>query len=795
MRKLTILLICCAVHTTLLAQNKVQFILTDMAEHKRDSVFIAGSFNNWDSLRNEQYLLKDQGDGQLSITLSMPQGEILYKYHGGDWKSVEKSWWGFEVNNRLLSIDADKVVRDTVLEWRDLFLIDKWQVIRETNSDTTRVSLYSALAAAYGYNPDYYNMDSSMYYIQKVMSTVKSSKSSEELQNWSGYEAWVADARLINASVLHRLANYSQSLEELLEVLNSLDDIKYPQMAVETSMSIAETYMSMKDFTNALDYCYKARQFQTRLDTGDPDYIRLRNWLVGDLSTIFLSLSMGDSAYYYSKYLYRLGIENRLNDIQSFYHIAWAASLMGNYHYSHGDMDSAKYYYNKALTQKTPFRLDGMVLNYKGLALVYQKLGQLDSALFYAQSALQTIDQNESQVLAWSNNPSTYKAEILPIVAELYGSKNHLDKAYAYLQRSVKLKDSLFNEDKIRQFQNLTFNESLRKQQEAQKETEARQKYQSQLKIYGLIFGVASLFLVSTILFRNNNQKQKANKVLKDQKNKVENTLTELRLTQAQLIQSEKMASLGELTAGIAHEIQNPLNFVNNFSDVNTELIQELQEALNRGDHEEVKQVLKSLKENEEKIKIHGQRADGIVKGMLQHSRGSSDKKELTDINNLCDEYLRLSYHGLRAKDKTFNAKFESDFDPSIPKMNVVPQDLGRVILNLINNAFYAVGEKKRNESLAGLKDSQGLDEPAVTITTKNLGDKIEIRIKDNGNGIPDPIKEKIFQPFFTTKPSGKGTGLGLSLAYDIITKGHGGKIEVESEENSGTEFIISLHI
>ena len=253
---------------------------------------------------------------------------------------------------------------------------------------------------------------------------------------------------------------------------------------------------------------------------------------------------------------------------------------------------------------------------------------------------------------------------------------------------------------------------------------------------------------------------------LQEEKEKVESTLTELKSTQAQLIQSEKMASLGELTAGIAHEIQNPLNFVNNFSEVNTELVDDLEHEVDKGNLDGIKSIAKDIKENQQKINHHGKRAEEIVKGMLQHSRSSSGQKELTDINALCEEYLRLAYHGFRAKDKSFNAKFEIHLDPSLPKVNVVTQDIGRVILNLINNAFYAVSEKSRQT--ASVDDTVGRGNnysPTVTVSTKTKGDKIQILVTDNGNGIPQKVLDKIFQPFFTTKPTGQGTGLGLSLS------------------------------
>lgn len=274
---------------------------------------------------------------------------------------------------------------------------------------------------------------------------------------------------------------------------------------------------------------------------------------------------------------------------------------------------------------------------------------------------------------------------------------------------------------------------------------------------------------------------------LTKQKESLELALEELKTTQNQLIQAEKMASLGELTAGIAHEIQNPLNFVNNFSEVSVELCQELQEELDKEDFDKtyIAEILSDISQNQQKITHHGQRAASIVRGMLQHSRASNGQKELTDINALADEYLRLSYHGLRAKDKTFNADFKTDLDPNLSKIEVIPQDFGRVLLNIINNAFYAV-QQKAKLGIEGYK-------PTVNIITSKTDEDIIVKITDNGDGMPESVKTKIFQPFFTTKPTGQGTGLGLSLSYDIITKGHAGTLEVESTEGEGTTFIITL--
>jgi signal transduction histidine kinase len=316
------------------------------------------------------------------------------------------------------------------------------------------------------------------------------------------------------------------------------------------------------------------------------------------------------------------------------------------------------------------------------------------------------------------------------------------------------------------------------------------------VKIYTLLGGFAVLLLLAGMLWRNNKTKQRANILLQKQKEeiatqklKVEQSLQELELAQAQLIQSEKMASLGELTAGIAHEIQNPLNFINNFSEVSKELVEEIKQETDKGNSREVKIIADDVLANLEKVVHHGKRADAIVKGMLQHSRRSTGKTEPTDINALADEYLRLSYHGLRAKDNTFNVSVTTHFDESIGKIEVAPQDIGRVLLNLYNNAFYSVNEKKKRLQQQDLTDY----EPTVSVSTKKGHGKVEISVRDNGTGISQKVVGKIFQPFFTTKPTGEGTGLGLSLSYDIITKGHGGELKVDSKEGEYTTMVIHL--
>ena len=415
--------------------------------------------------------------------------------------------------------------------------------------------------------------------------------------------------------------------------------------------------------------------------------------------------------------------------------------------------------------------LKDVVDSYNSIAALYKERSETDSAIAYARKSLAL----EKQI----NYRGALDAALL--LSEVYEKQHRDDSALYYYKYAMGTKDSALSFAKVQQIQSIAFKEEI-KERERQQQAELQQtKYRGQVKIL-IVLGVAvTLLSIALTLWRTNRHKQKANALLQKKNTQIEQTLVQLRTTQTQLIQSEKMASLGELTAGIAHEIQNPLNFVNNFSEVNNELIEEMN---NEGDINEIKALANNIKQNNEKIAFHGKRADAIVKGMLQHSRTTSGQKEATDINALTDEYLRLAYHGMRARDKSNNAKFQTDFDNSLGKINIVSQEIGRVILNLINNAFYAVSEKAK-QNIVGY-------EPAVTVSVRKVRDRVELRVSDNGSGVPEKILGKIFQPFFTTKPTGQGTGLGLSLSYDII-KAHGGEIKVETKEGEGSEFIIQL--
>ena len=419
--------------------------------------------------------------------------------------------------------------------------------------------------------------------------------------------------------------------------------------------------------------------------------------------------------------------------------------------------------------------LDGLVRGYRDLARYYVAKENRDSSLYYAMKQLD-ISKRLGGVSALGYHIGV-SYESLYLVYQL---RNQFDSAYKYLALTQRTNDSI-NRSKIEslaEFQKLTLNEQQRLQN-AEKE---KVIYQNKVRTWFMLAGIGVLLLLAIIFYRNNRQKNKA-------KIKIEKAYDNLKSTQQQLIHSEKMASLGELTAGIAHEIQNPLNFVNNFSEVSNELVDEMNNELSKGDIDEAKLIAGDIKQNLEKINHHGKRADAIVKGMLQHSRSSNGQKESTDINALADEYLRLAYHGLKAKDRAFDVNVKTDFDNSMNKINVIPQDIGRVILNLINNAFYAVDEKKKHTSANA---AQNGFEPTVFVSTKKNNGNVEIRVRDNGNGIPQKVVDKIFQPFFTTKPTGQGTGLGLSLSYDIV-KAHGGELKVETKEGEGALFILQI--
>jgi len=633
-----------------------------------------------------------------------------------------------------------------------------------TKEDSTRVERLLLIAEAYEYNKP----DSGLFYASKAIQLA------QRLSYTSG-EAW---ACIRVGEVNWVLGDYAQSMQYDLRATSLFQQMKRPAGVSSMKTSIGNLYEELGDYQQALQYYFDSR----KMDEESPDDVRLMFPNVSmeamlalcDLyiATAYLDGNRLDSALFFA----RRGYMTERKVGKPWNNWSYPALVLGNVYLRRELLDSALFCY------RSTFKLSGqndLIDINNGIASIYRKLHEPDSCRYYAKMAFDSAQQIRYK------KGALQASELLSWVYE----KTNPSEAIRYYKINAAIKDSLYNQQKVSRVNFLVFAER-QKEQELQA---AQANYQNRLKIYGLL-AIAGIFvIIAWLLWRNNRHRQKAYTLLQRQKQetdrqraKTEAILQDLKATQTQLIQSEKMASLGELTAGIAHEMQNPLNFVNNFSDVNRELVDELQQGLKAGRVEEAIIISNDIRENEEKINHHGKRADAIVKGMLQHSRTSTGQKEPTDINKLADEYLRLAYQGFRAKDKYFNAKFETRFDPAVGKISIVPEEIGRVLLNLINNAFYAVNERAK-QAVPGY-------EATVIVGTRSLQDCIEISVKDNGNGIPQKILEKIFQPFFTTKPTGQGTGLGLSLAYDIV-RAHGGEIKVETNPGVGSQFIILIPV
>jgi two-component system, NtrC family, sensor kinase len=461
---------------------------------------------------------------------------------------------------------------------------------------------------------------------------------------------------------------------------------------------------------------------------------------------------------------------------------------MGLVNYKLGNNQKALGYYFEAIPEMLKENENSFLAeSYYEIGLIYEAKNQIDSSIYFAQKALPYFQGNVNL---------DFKTNTHFLLARLY-EKTNKNLSYEYYKKATILKNNLLKSENLRDIYNMNFIEKLH-----YKELETtKQAYQSKLKIIGLAALLVIISLFSLFLFRNNNEKKRTNALLnqqnadiENQKKQLESSLDNLRITQNQLIQKEKLASLGELTAGIAHEIQNPLNFVNNFSDLSSELLEELKAEIttstNKTNNNQKLSLINDLLANVEKINQHGNRASSIVKNMLEHSRTSTGIPTEIDINILAEEYLKLSYLGMRAKNINFSADYVFDKQAELPKIKVVAQDIARVLLNLLNNAFYEVNKRSMLQDQTEFK-------PIVRLKTKLDIDKnqIFITVEDNGMGINEATKQKIFQPFFTTKPAGEGTGLGLSLSNEIITKGHNGELLVESEVGIGTKFIIKLPI
>jgi two-component system NtrC family sensor kinase len=543
------------------------------------------------------------------------------------------------------------------------------------------------------------------------------------------------------------------ALEYLYKAIPYAERFKDKRRLSSLYFDIALVYFDLLDNEEAMLATKKGAQYLP--DKSNPLYDFMLIQYVGNMADYFIRINKVDSVFHYAKQL-----ESAVERIGSSY-LATVLVVQGAANAMAGNMDEADEYFNQALPEVEAMSSTNLKLQFYTYYIPF----------LFNTNRISDAEQQSRILLKlgtdYTNN--NLKLAGAGLLRQIFDLKNEIDSAYRYSRMEASISAEIFSQNNRNRIQALSFNDQIRAIEEKAKED----AYRIQLKLYGLLVGLSAFLIIAFILYRNNRQKQNTNKLL-------EATLSNLKSTQAQLIQSEKMASLGELTAGIAHEIQNPLNFVNNFSDLNMELAAELMQEIGKGNYSDALDLAKDIKANEEKINHHGKRADAIVKGMLAHSRSGKGEKVLTNINALAEEYLKLSFHGLRAKDKKFNADFKTDFDPDLPEINLVPQDMGRVLLNLINNAFQAVN---------GFRDN-----PLVTVSTKKLEKAVEIRVTDNGPGIPDAIKDKIFQPFFTTKPTGQGTGLGLSLSYDIV-KAHGGELKLETAVNTGTTFIIKLSV
>ncbi|MES1221160.1 MAG: ATP-binding protein [Bacteroidota bacterium] len=642
--------------------------------------------------------------------------------------------------------------------------------LRLASDDTTRMKIYKDLAYYY----DDVDLDSCVFYNEKGLAIAQQLKSNLD-------EAYM----LMSLSFpLTKMGNYPRSLKVLIESSNLTENSSTEKKSgyLLQNLSPQKSRLTIECLIRlGLGYLYSNTGNYEKGIAVYPKGIRMAESisntvllanLYGDLGVAYYNLGKLDSALitrqkaltYFSLLPF---------DLKKFE--ADVYSCIGDIYQQMGKTDLAKNSYETAIKTSEKYNNPALLGEaYLKLARLYLFLKNTDSSLWCTNAALDAFS------IVGKNK---FKADVYKMISRIYGIQKNVDSSFAYLKPATNLSDSLDNTEKkrLQEYQAVGFNEQLR----LQKLEKEKIQTQTAIRTYTMLTGIILIMMVAFLLYRNNQKEKRAKIQLQDKNKIIENTLTELNATQSQLIQSEKMASLGELTAGIAHEIQNPLNFVNNFSEVSRELIDELKTQKEKLKSEEQDEILNDIDANLEKINHHGKRADAIVKGMLQHSQKSAGQKELTDINAMCDEHLRLSYNGLRAKDKNFNATLKTDFDNSIGKINIVPQDIGRAIINILTNAFYAVNERKQSGS--------EVYEPIVSLSTKQNNGTIEIKVAGNGNGIPKNIIDKIFQPFFTTKPTGQGTGLGLSFAYDIITKEHIGSIKVESKEGEGTTFIINL--
>jgi len=685
-------------------------------------------------------------------------------------KKKQYQFWGMILAYLLISLSlsgqtaSDSLRNQTEIRLENIedtnqVFRNAYQTLNRANRENNEAGLINAYLDIARFHELYGHVDSAIYYFNVL----------KDLYIKTGNKIAVAETSLELKGLFSSKAAYDECLNQVYEALELYEELNNQQGVAICYTHICDLLYYEDKYQESADYCDKAIAIQEQLDIKRDLAMSYR---YKASSQLFIEGALEDA----------LKTINKAIDI--YHEIGEKGTPLFASRNGRGNILKYLKRYDEAIAdyqfiyeQCLELGLTHYVIPpVANIGHVYVMQERWEDALPYNLKAIELMIESGNTKNLWENYMH---------VSDIYKGMGDIKNAYEYqVMYSIEyhkylntIIDRLESEAQIK-YETAKKDEMINDQES----TIANQR-----NIQILIAIIAALLIISLIgMMQSRKNIRKKQKEIERSKEELQLSLENLKSTQAQLIHAEKMASLGELTAGIAHEIQNPLNFVNNFSEVNTELLDELREEVENGNLNEVKSLAKDIAKNEEKIHHHGTRADGIVKGMLQHSRTSSNEKEPVDINVLADEYLRLAYHGLRAKDKSFNAEFKADLDNTIPKIEVVGQDIGRVLLNLINNAFYAVSTK----ALA-IGDSDY--KPTVTVSTKKLDNKVEIRIKDNGDGIPKEIKEKIFQPFYTTKPTGEGTGLGLSLSYDIITTGHKGELNVETKEGEGAEFIITF--
>ncbi|UFH57708.1 ATP-binding protein [Spirosoma sp. KNUC1025] len=612
--------------------------------------------------------------------------------------------------------------------------------LSKVKTDTSRIKLMFLLGAFHAYQ----NLDSAQWYAQQALRLARK-------VNYTTGELHSND--LLSFTYSER--DIPQSMQLALENMHLAQQLGNRLFLKWSYQRIGLLNLYLENYPQAITYFKRGHDLA--FQDNDKSYASAAST---ELAGAYLSLQQPDSARYYLTLAAKEDSTSKQNPFYIYY--------CGRFEAINNPAKASAYFRRSIQLFKAQRDLRGLSFVYRWYSELLWKQQQPDSSILMAKNGLQAGQalMNYRNIFYNSRLLSTY-----------YQRLGRTDSAYKYQSIMVAARDSLFSQQKSNQIQSTLIDE----QQRVQRLQDEKSQFESQVKVYSLLGVLSGMLLVAGVLYRNNQQKQKTNGHLRTlnqeieqqkeeieaQRDYLEETLNELKTTQAQLIQREKLASLGELTAGIAHEIQNPLNFVNNFSEVSTELIDELEGELDKGDTEEAKAIAGDIRQNLQKINHHGSRASSIVKGMLEHSRASSGQRQPTNLNALADEYLRLAYQRQRANDKRFTCELITDFAPALPQVEVVSGEIGRVLLNLYNNAFYAV-QQRANQAGDEYK-------PTVRVTTLRVEKKVQLRVADNGTGIPEGLQQKVFQPFFTTKPTGEGTGLGLSLSYDIITKGHGG--------------------